>query len=73
VDKECIADYNSKESMAAKFKESLDYMGTPAINLIYSNQRLDLLKYGKETIVTETKIIFRQFDLTNPNWLSVEI
>jgi len=42
VDKECIADYNSPESMAAKLKESTEYLGTPALNVIYSNDHLDL-------------------------------
>jgi hypothetical protein len=73
VDKECIADYNSPESMAAKLKQSREYMGTPALNLVYSNQHIDLQKFGKDTIITETNIIFRQFDTNNPNWLSVEI
>ena len=59
INKECLADYNDPASMRRKFLASKKYLGRPAIKVVTNTQRLDLKKYGEETIVKELKIMDR--------------
>jgi len=59
VDKECIADYNDPKSLEAKFQESKAYLGRPAINLLTNSGRMDLTKFGEESIVKYSSMIAR--------------
>jgi len=49
VDKECIADYKSPASLKKKFKESQDYLGRPAMNILANTEYIDFRKFGEKS------------------------
>ena len=59
VDKECIVDYKDPKSLERKLKESKDYLGRPQIKSFSNSQRLDLKKFGKNSVVNETVLSTR--------------
>ena len=65
---ECLADLTKKSSTDKKLSEILDYIGSPVLTMVYNTQRQNLTNYNEDSIVNESQLLYRQFDIKNPNF-----
>jgi len=67
-DTKCLADLKSKESTDKKLKEILEYVGSPVYTMVYNTQRQNLTNYGEDSIENEAQVLYKQFDISKPNF-----
>ena len=49
--------------MEKKLNEILTYIGSPVLTMVYNTQRQNLTNYNEDSIVTESQILYKQFDV----------
>lgn len=55
--------------MAAKLKATIDWIGVPDFTMVYNDDRMDLNAFDNESIVSESRVMNRQFDINYPSWI----
>jgi hypothetical protein len=64
-----VKDRKDKEEMAAKIKATKEWIGVPDYTMVYNNMRLDLKKFGDDSIRKESRVMNYQFDINVPSWI----
>jgi len=59
---ECLVDLNSSAALEEKRQETIKYLTNPHITMIYNTERINIKKFGEETISRESVTVNRQFD-----------
>ena len=59
--------------MAAKLKATKKWIGVPDFTMVYNNMRLDLKKFGTNSIRKESRVMNYQFDINFPSWIHGQI
>ena len=55
-DMECLADYDNKKSLKARFEASQNYIGEPEMVILQNKQTIDVRKYGDEIISANSSV-----------------
>jgi len=68
-----VKNREDKAEMKQKLQETRDWIGVPDYTMVFNNMRLDLKKFGDESIRKESRVMNRQFDINFPNWIHGQI
>jgi hypothetical protein len=68
-----VKNRNDKVEMAAKLKATKKWIGVPDFTMVYNNMRLDLKKFGTNSIRKESRVMNYQFDINFPSWIHGQI
>ena len=60
--KVCMANFNSKKSLARRKQKSRKYLTSPDFILWMNKQYVDIQKFGAHSIVNESETVNIQFD-----------
>ena len=55
--------------MAQKLKDTIAWIGVPDYTMVYNNARMDLSKFNEKSVVKESRVLNRQFDINFPSWI----
>lgn len=68
-----VKDRKDKTEMAAKLKATKEWIGVPDFTMVYNNMRLDLKKFGTDSIRKESRVMNYQYDINFPSWIHGQI
>ena len=66
----CLADYHDLDNLEDRLTKSIEYLGTPVVKIYHNWERVSTSQsvYGAESIISESKIISKQFSTKMPTW-----
>ena len=68
-----MADLKDPLSLANKLKADIEYLQTPDFTVVYNHERVNIKKFGKDTIKKESSSTNYMFDPKVPSWLHSKI
>ena len=66
-----MVDLTNSSAVEQKRLDAIEYLTDhPHLTMIYNSQRIDITKFGNETIVSESVTVNRQFDSRKNSWVA---